>query len=480
MLVCLVQTFTRFFCFSCQKNNTYDLNNGKTTEQTTTTHIFRPLSNSKSSDWTEVSLEVPEKEEVVHRKNPNLSAIFNNNDGTPTPPPRKHKKGIREKIESVARSGLQALQSKKPVEEPPFVKKTYNYGCPMDDHDHKHHNRLHKHEETKADVKQTPKTAQKNDKRKKNLSVVSLPNYNDLKLSVANSTENADVSKQNGNVRSSVTSLPGETKGKLEIYMTRCRSFGSLLPHVRGDKLKTPSKAPADVESDDSFGGLEDWDLRIIEHYNPRDTSLPRPRKPPQRNQQQVLNDVENLIVSNEEANKPIPPVRRSESLLKRLNREASESANVRKSAEKLDQAGKDNTPGSITPPPSPEAKDVLRPFPRVDLNALPTYDEEGHVEHSSLLKILEDFSIKDKKCPKTIEEEGPIPLIDECVEDIVEEQSASNLPSLTPSLVEFEKTISNTVEEFLNTERTCTSKDLHFTKFNNLSLPQNSTLMKT
>lgn len=406
----------------------------------------------------------------MHRKNPNLSAIFNNDDGTPTPPPRKHKKGIREKIESVARSGLQALQPKKPVEEPPFVKKTYNYGCPIDDHDQKQHNKHHKHES--HEPKLTPKTILKNDKRKKNLSVVSLPNYNDLKLSVAN-TEPVET-KQNGNVRSSATSLPGEAKGKLEIYMTRCRSFGSLLPHHLRDKLKTP-KAPADIESDDSFGGLEDWDLRIIEHYNPKDASLPRPRKPPPKNEKQVLSDVEGLIVSNEEVNKPIPPVRRSESLLKKLNRKASESARQRKSTENLERSGYD-TVGSITPPPSPEEKDAKH-LPRVDASAFPSYDEEGKVEHSSLLKILEDFSIKDKKSEgNVLAEEEPIPLIDEDVE----EQSPSNLPSLTPSLVEFEKTITNTVEEFLNTERTCTSKDLHFSKFNNLSLPQKTALMST
>lgn len=422
-----------------------------------------------------MSLEVPAKEEVVHRKNPNMSAIFNNEDGTPTPPPRKHKRGIREKIESVARSGLQALQPKKPVEEPPFVKKTYNYGCPIDDHDQKHHNKQHKHEIHES--KLTPRTILKNDKRKKNLSVVSLPNYNDLKLSVASPSENTEV-KQNGNVRSSATSLPGEAKGKLEIYMTRCRSFGSLLPlHLR-DKLKTP-KAPADnIESDDSFGGLEDWDLRIIEHYNPKDASLPRPRKPPPKKENQVLNNVESLIVSNEEATKPIPPVRRSESLLKKLNRKASEAARVRKSTEHLETTGND-TLGSITPPPSPEEKNP-RGICRVDASAFPPYDEEGKVEHSSLLKILEDFSIKDKKCEKPLLEEEPIPLIDECVEEVLEDQSASNLPSLTPSLVEFEKTITNTVEEFLNTERTCTSKDLHFSKFNNLSLPQNTAVMST
>lgn len=65
----------------------------------------KPL--SKSSDWTEVDLEVPEHEEPIHLTNPKLNLIFNTEKGTPTPPPRKHKKNLREKIEAVAKSGKQ-------------------------------------------------------------------------------------------------------------------------------------------------------------------------------------------------------------------------------------------------------------------------------------------------------------------------------------------------------------------------------------
>lgn len=353
----------------------------------------------------------------------------------------------------------------------------------MDDHDHAHHNRDHKHgisEDKKQD--NSSKLEQKNNKenkRKKNLSVVSLPNYSDLKLSLVK-TDSNEIKPNGNNVRDSALSLPGESKGKLGTYMTRCRSFGSLFPQNIANKLKT-RKVPADIESDDSFGPLEDWDLRIIEHYNPKDASLPRPRKP-EKPKSDVLSDVECLIVSNEEASRPIPPVRRSESLLKKLNRKASETAAKRQSSELLNQqnslsreSGKD-TPMSITPPPSPEPR-ISDPIVPV-INYQPR-NEEGKVEHSNLLKILEDFSIKDKKKEQRIEEES-IPHIDEVEEDKVVSEKSSDFPSLTPSLVEFEKNMTNAVEDFINTERTFVEKDLHFGKFNTLSLPQNTAVMKT
>lgn len=367
---------------------------------------------------------------------------------------------------------MQAIQGKKPVEEPPCIKKTYNYGCPLDDDHHKHHNRDHKQTESKAA------------KRRKNLSVVSLPNYTDLKFSIAKS-DSADI-KENGSLGNSALALEtrksaSSSTGKLENYMTRCRSFGSLLPQQFLDKFK-PRKIQPDVESDDSFGPLEDWDLRILEHYNPKDASLPRPPKPSQKTEKNVLSDIENLVVSNEEATRPVPPVR-SESLLKKLNRKASETANVRKSNELLNDVA---TPTSITPPPSPEPKRVSKlpavtpevPRAKPDLT---TKNQQGAVEHSSLLKILEDYSIKEKQTKHPFDDE-PIPLIDEDVDEdrLVEDKVSSNFSSLTPSLVEFEKTMTNAVEDFINTERSCASKDLHFTKFGSLSLPQNAAPLKT
>lgn len=424
-------------------------------------------------------MEVPtEKEEIVHKQNPQLTQIFNHNNGTPTPPPRKHKKGFREKIESVARNSLQAIQGKKPVEEPPITKKIINYDCPLDDEHHKHHNRDHKHQN---------ESQQKNDKaakRRKNLSVVSLPNYTDLKLSIAKSE---DIDVKDSSLQNSALALETRktaSSGKLENYMTRCRSFGSLLPQQFLDRFKT-RKAPADIESDDSFGPLEDWDLRILEHYNPKDASLPRPPKT-QKTEKEILSDVENLIVSNDEAARPVPPVRRSESLLKKLNRKASESANIRKSNELLNKEHDIKTPTSITPPPSPEPKrvgkvpNIVSEVPRITPD-LTTQKQEPLVEHSNLFKILENYSVKDKQTKFSIDEE-PIPLIDEDIDEdrLVDDKINSNLSSLTPSLVEFEKTMTNTVEDFINTERSSASKDLHFTKFGSLSLPQNAAPLKT
>lgn len=219
-----------------------------------------------------MDLEVPD-DDHIHLPNPKLNLIFDNDNGTPTPPPRhkppKTSSNFKEKIEKFATKSLQALQGDKTpktppaVEEPLMVKKTINYSCPLCESDEKNHNRDHHHNHPQ------PKEAKNlNNKRLKNLSVVSLPNYTDLKLSVAHPT----VSKQNSkpDVNSSRLSLQqsnpkkltsSQSTGKLDSYITRCRSFGSIFPQqlkkLRGQKVK-----PEDhVTSDDSFGPLEDWDV---------------------------------------------------------------------------------------------------------------------------------------------------------------------------------------------------------------------------
>lgn len=126
--------------------------------------------------------------------------------------------------------------------------------------------------------------------------------------------------KSNNNTSDNSFPLDPKIKQKtaLDNYITRCRSFGSLLPQQL--KKIRAHKTPIDIESDDSFGGLEDWDLGLIEHYNPKDASLPRPRKPPKSNTE-IISDIESMIVQEEDI--PKPPVRRSESLVKKINREA-------------------------------------------------------------------------------------------------------------------------------------------------------------
>lgn len=326
----------------------------------------RPL--SRSTTWTEVELEVPEK------KN---ESIFNENS-TPIPPPRKHKKGIREKLESVAKSSLQAFQNKKPVEEPLCVKKIINYTCPCGDPNHK---KNHKHEDVNKDVAGLKEQARK----RKTPSVASLPNYNEFKLSIAGET-NVDSDRH-----SSAQSLPDDSKksstkssaDKLDNYLTRARSFGSLLPQMLLHKLSTAKAPLAEIESDDSLNGLDDWGLNMIEHYKPKDSSLPRPR----RNDVDNLADLESMIVSADDETTPIAPTRRSESLLKRINREGNESAKQRTNGH---LEGSIERSLSVTPPPSPDERDSRKP--RIPADQLPLI-ENGVVEHSNLMKILEECS---------------------------------------------------------------------------------------
>ncbi|XP_056637595.1 uncharacterized protein LOC130445767 isoform X1 [Diorhabda sublineata] len=418
---------------------------------------------SKSSDWTEVDLQVPDKEDHVHLPNPKLNLIFNNEKGTPTPPPRKHKKNLREKLEAVAKTGLQAFQSKKQVEnvpkqqveveEPVFVKKTINYKCPICDADESSHNRDHHHhhvhnhtidnDKSKSGMNNKLNNISDNRgslKRKKNLSVTSLPNYDELKLTVAefdDSDKGISVLKPGKDMHPSEISLPIDHKktpagstGKLDTYITRCRSFGSIFPQ----KLKKlrPRKTPTDIESDDSFGGLEDWDLGLIEHYNPKDASLPRPRKLP-RNDDALLADIESMIVTEEEIEKetPKPKPRKTESLVKKINREASEEAHKR-STEFL--TATNATAETITPPPSP-IPEPLRKTPA----KLPA-EKDDKVEHSNLIKILEKFSMENKQNKNKNENNLP-------------KNSSSNESSLTPSLVEFEKNLANSVEDCIKAE---------------------------
>lgn len=362
---------------------------------------------SKSTDWTEVSLEVPDD---------NVKKYNAINEEIPKPPPRKHKKGLREKIESVAKTGLQALNinnNKKPVEEPLCVKETIDYSCPCDDPNHDHNKMKQKSKKNEFKLpKGTPKLSEKIAKRRKNLSVISLPNYNELKFSIANSDSKIDKDLQKHN---SVSSLPDESKKfilfKKDNYKARVRSFGSILPNQLLEKLKH-SKTPADIESDDSFGPLEDWDLKIIEHYNPKDTSLPRARKLP-RTEKDVLNNVENMIVTDEEITQPIPPVRRSESLVKKMNRSTvNESITTKNDSNKAIEQNE---------------------LSIVRAAQLPTEDEEGKVEHSTLMKILEEFSIKEKQKAQN---------------------DLNNINSTQFIIDNSNKTFSHPVEEFLSAER--------------------------
>ncbi|XP_018335474.1 uncharacterized protein LOC108744276 isoform X2 [Agrilus planipennis] len=477
----------------------------------------RPLSNAKSSDWTEASLEVPD--EVVHLKNPQLSLIFND-DSTPTPPPRKHKKTLREKLETAAKNGLQALQTKKmvpvskeapkeeespkPVEEPPFIKKTVIYGCPLDDHDHAHHNRDHKHSQKKDIDKVGSLRFSKDAKRKKNLSVVSLPNINEFRFSLKKDDSENNLVDENPEQKPKKTA----STGKLESYMHRCRSIGSIFPQK--NKHHKHQKTSNDADSDDSFGGLEDWDCKILEHYKPKDASLQRPRRP--LSDDAGLSDVEKLIVSHEEYEKenpaPARPLRRSESLVKKEENAAvvSEEPVVKRKKENDDaqrpllekkveeietivekiastskeeivkrtllqrRSDENKTTSTVvkkltfqetvdskpdddsttkTPPPTPVVCDNKRES-LISISKLTTKDDEGNIEHSSLIKLLHEYSkneAQQKKLAETVKETS-----DTLEENMQKKEQKKDLEKNPVS--NSDNKISNAVEEFLNAER--------------------------
>ncbi|CAH0547294.1 unnamed protein product [Brassicogethes aeneus] len=415
----------------------------------------KPL--SKSTDWTNIDLEVPDKEQI-HLRNPKLALIFNNDEGTPTPPPRKNKKGFREKIEAVAKSGLQAFQSKKPVEEELFVKKKINYSCPYCDGDEASHNRDHKHhhKNKKHDIPNEKEIErmivnnnainkdkqEKEIKRKKNLSVVSLPNYNDLKFTIAN-FNNIDKQQSDRNSITSLSESKKQSSTKLDNYITRCRSFGSIFPQQIMEKLKT-SKKIAEIESDDSFGPLEDWDLKIIEHYNPKDASLPRTRKIPGKN---VLAELEGMIVQEEDIANPIPPARKTESILKNNKMQTQTLSKSYK-----DNMSKESNEKSLVKPPSTLEVKKSEILPSTNRPS----NTEGADEHSTLMKILEKFSMK------SVLDDETIPHIDDDEDDVKLMQSQYKQGYVQNGAVS--PNIQNTVKEidmFIQSEASNTAAEL-------------------
>lgn len=136
---------------------------------------------------------------------------------------------------------------------------------------------------------------------------------------------------------------------------------------------------------------------------------------------------------------------------MKKINKETSESS-------KPPPNGKTPEDICLTPPPSPvitlgqgkkvaklaqrfEApsveKVVRRSHPPVIASPESEAKRESVCEHSSLMKILQEFSVKD-----TLEKTA-----------IVENDSEKS--SLTPSLVEFEKNLAtNGVEDFIKAEQ--------------------------
>lgn len=61
---------------------------------------------------------------------------------------------------------------------------------------------------------------------------------------------------------------------RLEQYMTRSRSFGSLTPSQVIDELKAQDET-VDSSDEDDWGGLDDWDLGVIEYQDQGDGRSP-------------------------------------------------------------------------------------------------------------------------------------------------------------------------------------------------------------
>ncbi|XP_015586339.1 uncharacterized protein LOC107263532 isoform X2 [Cephus cinctus] len=121
--------------------------------------------------------------------------------------------------------------------------------------------------------------------RPKNHSTVSLPNYDELEVvkheveksrindaAGANDAEVTDkdllkkphryASTGSLPVQSILSSFPQKTAERLENYVTRSKSFGSLQPHQILDKLNNEGYS----SDEDVWGGLDDYDLGIAEH----------------------------------------------------------------------------------------------------------------------------------------------------------------------------------------------------------------------
>lgn len=170
---------------------------------------------------------------------------------------------------------------------------------------------------------------------------------------------------------------------------------------------------------------------------------MPRSKKE-ERTSQEIISDLESLIVKEEDTQEaPIPPVRRSESLVRKISREGSQSAqNLRAKNRELKNQ---------TPPPSPTPR---KEDNRLFLEHLPT-QEDGHVEHSSLIRILEEFSMKDKQ--KQNEDENAI----KNEEMMINKTIPTN--SLSPTEELLKKRTINSIEDFIKAEKIGTNRDLNF-----------------
>lgn len=108
--------------------------------------------------------------------------------------------------------------------------------------------------------------------RHKNISSVSLPNYDELSPEKLKRVSSKNLlSPYDSNSRApSMSSVSEETVERVENYMRRCRSFGSM-PEQLADRISNLDHS----DSEDSWAGLDDWDLGVIEHCTHHGESPP-------------------------------------------------------------------------------------------------------------------------------------------------------------------------------------------------------------
>ncbi|PNF42706.1 hypothetical protein B7P43_G14171 [Cryptotermes secundus] len=138
---------------------------------------------------------------------------------------------------------------------------------------------------------QPPEVAKKK-RRQKALSTASLPNYAELSLSAC--SENPSSGHKSPPRSETCVPLSAKSSGlssltveKIENCVRRCKSFGAFKP----EQLKLKSAPRYSSESDDSFDGLDDWDLRVIEHCDAHEDSPPHTMLPTQRGSRKSSTD---------------------------------------------------------------------------------------------------------------------------------------------------------------------------------------------
>lgn len=334
---------------------------------------------------------------------------------------------------------------------------------------------------------QPPEAASKK-RREKALSAVSLPNYTELSLSVHNEkpTSGHKTPPRNESCMSVSGKSPGIsslTVEKIENCVRRCRSFGAFKPEQQ--KLQRAQRHSS--ESDDSFDGLEDWDLGVIEHCDAHEDSPPHIMLPPERASRLPETESHKLETSSAEckvdrreetstSETPQKETTTSTSGCKvdpaEITKQTSEDQIQEGKSERNlvgSEAGPDNmavlvydfvnpkktsadvgivngfkesenSTGLKTPPPSPENMKSKSPEKW-------GHPDENQATHSTLLRLLKEFQTADGKIEDSGAQEvlkglGLPPTLRESTS-----QGSSGRSSMTPSLSELEAALGDLLE---------------------------------